>query len=406
MRLASSGSHLTYCTNIHPGESWAEIRANLDRFLPAVKRQVAPDRPFGVGLRLSAAAAASLREPDTLAELKDFLEREQLYVFTINAFPYGVFHRRRVKEEVYLPDWRDKERLRYSNEAADLLAELLPRDFDIEGSVSTVPGAFKAALGGADDVTLIAATMIDHAAHLVRLQERTGRTIALALEPEPCCMLETIAETVAFFESCIFSRGGIDRLAQETGLAPLDAEQALHRHLGVCLDLCHAAVEFEDAADCVRTLRDAGIRIAKAQISAGLRFAPVTEDTKALLLPFDDGVYLHQVVERNGHGIRRFTDLNEAFATMLVSPGPASSDRAEREWRVHCHVPIFLDDLGAYGTTQGFIRDVLAAHRRDPVSDHLEVETYTWDVLPERFRTSDVVTAVSRELAWAARQAA
>ncbi|MCK6454275.1 MAG: metabolite traffic protein EboE [Alphaproteobacteria bacterium] len=398
MRLGAGASHLTYCTNIHPGETWAEVRANLGRYVPAVKKQVAPDRDFGVGLRLSAAAAAALAEPEALAELKDFLRREHLYVFTINAFPYGVFHHKRVKEEVYLPDWRDPERLRYSNQAADLLFELLPPHAAVEGSVSTVPGAFKAALGGADDVVRIAAAMIDHVAHLVRLHRTTGRTIALALEPEPCCMLETVAETVAFFQTYVFSHAGIARLAAATGLGRAEAEQALHRHLGVCLDLCHAAVEFEDAADCVRALRAAGIRIAKAQISAGLRFAPVTDGTRALLMPFDDGVYLHQVVERNGHGLRRFTDLDEAFA--------ASDAHAEREWRVHCHVPIFLDGLGAYGTTQGFIRDVLAAHRREPVSDHLEVETYTWDVLPERFRNSDVVTAVSRELAWAARQAA
>jgi sugar phosphate isomerase/epimerase len=399
MRLGPGGSHLTYCTNIHPGESWAEIRANLERFLPAVKRQVAPDQDFGVGLRLSAAAAKALREPGALHELKQFLEREHLYVFTINAFPYGVFHHKRVKEEVYLPDWRDPERLRYSNEAADLLAELLPMHA-IDGSVSTVPGAFKAALKRADDVVLIAAMMIDHVAHLVRLKQRTGRTIALALEPEPCCMLETVEETVAFFQNYVFSQTGIMRLATESGLSKAEAEQALHLHLGVCLDLCHAAVEFEDAGDCVRALRGAGIRIAKAQISAGLRFARVTEETRQLLKPFDDGVYLHQVVERNGGGLRRYADLNEAFAAMH------GRNAGEREWRVHCHVPVFLDDLGAYGTTQAFIRDVLAEHRREKLSDHLEVETYTWDVLPERFRNSDVVTAVSRELAWAARQAA
>jgi hypothetical protein len=392
---------LTYCSNIHPGESWPEVRANLSRFVPEVKQQVAPRRDFGVGLRLSAAAAAALRAPAALEELKDFFRREGLYTFTINAFPYGVFHGRRVKEDVYLPDWRDPERLRYTGEAAEILAELLPRDGSIEGSISTVPGAFKAAVSSAEDADRMAAQLIAQAAQLFRLGERSGRVIALALEPEPCCFLETIAEAVEFFEARLFSAAGITRMAGATGLSRAEAENALRRHLGICLDLCHAAVEFESPAGSIRALADAGIRIPKLQISAGLRFARVDADTEALLRPFDEGVYLHQVVERSAGQLTRHADLAQAFAAAAV--GPPSGDR---EWRVHFHVPIFLDELGAYRTTQAFIREVLALHRVKPISDHLEVETYTWDVLPEPFRATDTSTAIARELEWVIRQLA
>lgn len=395
MKLGPGGDcHLGYCTNIHPGERWPEVRANLERYVVEVKRRVSPDRDFGVGLRLSAVAADALRNRATFTELCEFLRAHGLYVFTVNGFPYGPFHGTRVKEGVYLPDWQDEERLRYTNLLADLLVELLPDNVD--GSVSTVPGAFKARVQSDDTVARIATLMIRHVAHLVRLREKTGRTIALALEPEPCCFLETIDETVGFFESRLFAAEAIKQLAAETGLQGDAAEDALRCHLGVCLDLCHAAVEFEDPQAIVSHLDNAGIRLAKMQLSAGLQIADVTPQAAERLRAFADDVYLHQVVEQSGAGLKRYVDLPEALAQR-------GCDR-KREWRIHFHVPVFLQDLGDFLSTQSFLRDVLVQHRDNPLSPHLEVETYTWDVLPERYRSEDVVSAVARELDWVTTQ--
>lgn len=388
-----AGVHLTYCSNIHPAESWAEVRANFDRYVLAVRDRLLPEGDFGVGLRLSARAATELAEPAALAEFREFLAHNRLYVFTLNGFPYGTFHGARVKEDVYLPDWRDPERLRYSNQLADLLAALLPDEPGIEGSVSTVPGAYKPALGGAADVALMVEHLLRHVAHLVALRARTGRLIALALEPEPFCFLETIAEVIHFFERELHGPAAVRRTTALTGLDSAAATRALHDHLGVCLDLCHAAVEFEQPADCIQRLARAGIRVHKMQISAGLRLPTLAPAALAALRRFDDPVYLHQVVQQGPDGLARFADLPEAFAALQ---GPT----ADREWRVHFHVPIFLDRLGPFASTQPFIREVLAMHRVHPVSAHLEVETYTWDVLPEPYRSGTVDAAVARELAW------
>lgn len=387
------GVHLTYCSNIHPGESWAEVRANFDRHVVGVRERVLPDGEFGVGLRLSARAAAELSEPAALAEFRDFLARSRMYVFTINGFPYGTFHGTRVKEDVYLPDWRDPERLRYTDQLAELLAALLPADAGIEGSVSSVPGAYKRALGGPQDVALIVEHLLRHVVCLVKLRARTGRLIALALEPEPDCLLETIDEVVAFFERELHGSAAVRRLMELTGLEHAAAARALHDHLGVCLDLCHAAVEFEQPADCIRRLETAGIRVPKMQISAGLRLSALDTDALAALQRFNDPVYLHQVVQRGPGGLERFADLPDALASLQGAT-------ADREWRVHFHVPIFLDRLAPFDSTQSFIREVLAIHRARPVSAHLEVETYTWGVLPEPFRSGTVDAAVARELAW------
>lgn len=382
---------LTYCTNIHAGETWPEIDASIAAHLPAIKAAVSPDRPFGLGLRLSGIAADALAAPSALAAFRSFLHEAGSFVFTLNAFPYGPFHGERVKEAVYQPDWTSDERLRFTNRAADILAALLPEG--MEGSISTVPGTFKPLAAAPGAVEAIAARLVDHAAHLVRIEEGTGRRIALAIEPEPFCLLETVGECIAFFETHLFGAEARRRLAAATGLAPAATEAALRRHLGLCYDVCHAAVEFEEAAGSLRALAAAGIAIPKLQVSAAIRVPEVGDDTEALLRPFDEGIYLHQVVERREGRLTRHRDLPEAFSSLREG-------RAGGEWRVHCHVPVFLDRLDGLATTQDFLREILALCRAEAIAPHLEVETYTWDVLPREHAGEDKARSIARELVW------
>lgn len=381
--------HLTYCTNIHPAESWPEVLAQLRRHLPDIRRAAAGDRSFGLGLRLSAAATEALAAPAAMAELEALLAGENAYVFTLNGFPYGAFHGGRVKEQVYAPDWATPERLAYSNRLADILDRLLPEG--MTGSVSTVPGTFRAWAAGR--IPAITDNLVRHAAHLVALRERSGRTIVLALEPEPRCFLETIAETARYFETVLYGERAVALLSELTGLSRGQSAAALRRHLGVCYDVCHAAVEFEDAAASIALLTGSGIPIAKLQLSSALKVARVGPQTAADLASFDEPVYLHQVVGRTAEGgLVRYGDLPEALADIHAAQGA--------EWRVHFHVPIFLAEMRDFSTTQDFLREVLALHRAAPISPHLEVETYTWDVLPEPYRGTPVAAAIARELRW------
>ena len=393
--------HLTYCTNIHPGESWAQVRENFDRFVLPIRDALAAGRPFGVGLRLSALAAGELARPERLAEFRDFLARHDLYVFTINGFPYGPFHGQPVKEEVYLPNWMQPERLAYTDELATLLDRLLPDG--VSGTISTVPGAFAPLIAAPGDVTRMAVQMARHVAHLHRIRERSGKHIALALEPEPCCFLETVAETVSFFSEELFGPAAVETLLAELGVTRSDAERLLREHLTVCFDACHMAVEFEDPADALEALRAAGIRIGKYQISAGLRVAfsgdPARDaELRRRLEEFADPVYLHQVVERRPDGrLRRFLDLPEALRAGAEEGGP-------REWRIHFHVPLFREELGVFQSTQPYLRELIAILKGGAPDQHWEVETYTWDVLPPEFRGEGVIAAVTRELGWVAEQ--
>ncbi len=362
------GRLITYCTNVHPGDSWSETFAALDRHIPAIKRAVAPNEPFPIGLRLSHRAAEELVQ-DGARSFTHWLAENDCFVPTLNGFPYGDFHAHRVKQDVYLPDWRSPERAAYTVLLADLLADWLPEG--MTGSISTVPIGFKEVLGK-QDLPEVRRQISLALSHLARIKQMRGREIILALEPEPGCFLETTEEVCRFF----------DELA-----LPSDQRELL----GICYDCCHQAVEFEDPAESVRRLADAGIRIAKVQVSSALSLTAPTQD---LLNRFDEPRYLHQVVVRDGNGsMHRYTDLPEARDRRKVAPG--------EEWRCHYHVPIFLARAGYCGTTQFFLEALLPHLPPDVL---LEVETYTWDVLPDELRLPTVTESIIREFGWLTEQ--
>ena len=373
------GFDLTYCSNIHAGESWDDVRVALSGALPSIRRHLNVTGPFGIGLRLSARALEQLRQPQRLEAFLAFLHDGDYYVPTINGFPFGAFHGERVKEQVYLPDWRVPARLEYSNQLASLLAELLAKRGLNRGSVSTVPGAFKAHIRSVDDVGAIAVNLLEHTRHLAHLRDATGVTVTLALEPEPACFIETSAEAIEFFETYLFD----ERLAYELGVTV----DQVRRHIGICFDACHMAVEFEDPGAALAAFDRAGISVPKFQISSALR---VTDDlARDALKRFTEDTYLHQVVERSNDTLIRYMDLPDA----LAKGGGA-------EWRVHFHVPVFLRSLGALETTQPDLERVLDLVKQRKDRPCLEVETYTWEVLPAEYRTTDMSEAIARELKW------
>jgi hypothetical protein len=388
MRTPDGQGWLTYCLNIHPAESWPAVRVALLGPARAIKSRVSPDAPFAIGPRFSAEAVRGLTDPAARADLVRILADEDYRAVTVNGFPYGPFHGTRVKQDVYRPDWRSAERLAYTTDLADLMAEIAPEGEPV--SLSTVPGSFKPLGRGAEGE--MAANYIRAAAHCARLRARTGVAVAIAIEPEPYCFLEMVAESVAFFEAHLFSDQAVAMMADLAGLTRGDAATALPRHLGLCYDVCHAAVEFEDPAATIATLGAAGIPVHKLQVSSALRIARVDAAARAALIAFDEPTYLHQVVARRGRELTRFSDLPEALGRGAAVDG--------EEWRVHFHVPIFVEALPDFGTTQDFLTQVLALHRKTPISPHLEVETYTWGVLPEALTRDGLEAAVARELTW------
>ncbi|TDX32377.1 hypothetical protein DFO67_102330 [Modicisalibacter xianhensis] len=394
MRLPNDRGDLTYCLNIHPAETWPEVRQALLGPVRAVRQAVAPDQTFALGLRLSAQAMHTLEDRHVRAELKDILASEGYRAVTVNGFPYGTFHGVRVKEEVYQPDWRCKARLDYTCALAELMAELGAAGDRI--SLSTVPGTFKPL--GAGNESLMADNLLKAAAHCAELERRTGVCVAIAIEPEPYCFLSTIDEVITFFQEYLFSGSAQRRFAELSGISPVQAADELPRYLGLCYDVCHAAVEFEDPRSSVAQLREAGIAIHKLQLSAALRVARIEARARQALDAFAESTYLHQVVALGRQGVARYADLPEALARGCQADG--------EEWRIHYHVPIFAETLGEFGTTQPFLSDILDLHRQSPLCTHLEIETYTWHVLPEALKHERIEEAIACELRWVAERLA
>lgn len=384
--------HLTYCSNIHAGESWSSVKDTLASVLPELRGRLDWSGPMGIGLRLSASAAEALDDPHALEDFLRFLADGQYYVFTINGFPYGAFHHTRVKEHVYEPDWRDPRRLTYTNRLASLLARLTDDVGVVAPSVSTVPGAFRPLVQDDEARGAVANGLLRHAAHLADLRRRTGRTITLAIEPEPACQMETTGEVIEFLTRWVYEPDRVAAVARETGVA-LTAEQ-VRTHIGLCLDACHLAVAHEDPVAALDALEAAGIPIHKVQVSSALSIeTPQREESLAALERFADDTYLHQVVEQ-GVTLTRFTDLPEALAAAN------RHEAGHGSWRVHFHVPVFLEALGPFQTTQQHLQQTVREVLRRRLCSQFEVETYTWDVLPLEHRASGLVPAIARELAW------
>ena len=392
MDLGHGLGHLTYSTLVHPADNWEQLWDSLQTFVPKVKARVSPHAPFGVCVRLAAPTAdllvANRAERD---KLKRFLADHDLYIYTANAFPYGAFKGTVVKEQVYEPDWRTEARTQYTINVADILSDI--GSDTVPPSIQTAPLGFKPNVTGPDVIASYTEHVLRVAAHLIQIEARTGRLITLAIEPEPHCFLETTDETVAYFTQHLYSGAAATRLAQLAALPISEAHVALRRHLGIVFDIGHQAVGFEHIPTSLQKLVDAGIPIFKLQEVAAMHIPEVTQASVDALAQFAQTVYLSQTVQKKDGQITKFLNLEDAFAAWTSDPGP-------REWRTHFHVPVFLEDLGAFRTTRFALEDALKVHKATPLSRQLEIETYTWDVLPDHLKTGDIVDYVCREIEW------
>ena len=369
--------HLSYCLNVHPGNSWQEHFAAIKTYVPKIRRQLlANEEPFGLGLRLSAQAAETLLEqPQEIQALQNFFRAENLYPFTINVFPYGEFHLGGVKKNVYLPDWAAPERLQYTMQSARILAQILPSDLDY-GTLSTLPIGYRAALN-ANQFPQILANLSELILQLQELEQATGKLIQVGLEPEPDCLLDSTDSICEFF---------CEQLRRHCKL-PIEVQ---NRYLGVCLDTCHLAVLCESPAKCLQKLRQKQIPVVKIHLSAAPIFSaeqlPAAE-------AFIDPVYLHQStvkISPEDSTIQRFADLPDALTFAKAHPGC--------ELRTHFHIPLACPESAELRSTfdeldDAFIRELQLSDVR-----HLEVETYTFAVLPAHLRQQPLEVSIAKDL--------
>lgn len=385
--------HVTYCTNIHPGQDWESTWNSLREYLPLVKTKVSPDALFGVGLRLSNKASEELAVGTRLRDFKAWLDDQGLYVFTMNGFPYGNFHNERVKDQVHAPDWTTTERLNYTKRLFDQLAYLLPEGID--GGISTSPVSYKhwydtpsKKLQALETASRKFTALV---LYLYGIEETTGKYLHLDIEPEPDGMLENSGEVVAFFRKHL-EPAALPVLGNQLGITEDEARKILRKYITVCYDICHFSLAFEPPELTFNRFRQAGIAVGKIQVSAALKILfgeGKAEKVWEALALFDEPTYLHQVTENRDGIVHTYADLPEVL----------TSRKESGELRAHFHVPVFLERFGLLYSTQDQILAVLEYLKNETVSTHLEVETYTWEVLPQALKMQ-MGDSIIRELNW------
>lgn len=384
------GTILGYCTNVHPAMRLNESIHNVEHYCKAIKLRVSPEEDFGFGWWLSQRSVQSmLRVDDLLRHQAEMWRESGLVPFTFNGFPQGDFHQNRVKHAVYQPDWSTPDRLAYTRDLTTL--HVMWSAAGDERSISTLPLGWPGT--PCPPVKRLAAVnQILELVHVLhRAQVSSAVLVHCDLEPEPGCILQRTADVTGLFA---------DGLLYATPAHGLN-ESVIKDHIRVCHDICHAAVMFEDQAQVLQRYRSAGIKVGKVQISNAIRVPfdeySESERREALqqLRAFAEDRYLHQTMIRMSDGeMRFFEDLPLALASVT------DGQTARGEWRVHFHVPVFLERFGLIQTTQREIRQCLTAIERDDQTNHYEIETYAWNVLPQELRTDDLVDGIARELLW------
>ena len=396
--MLTEAGHLSYCTNIHPGESWSEHFAAIKNNFPFIKEKISPDKPMGIGLRLSNEASIELIKKEHLSEFKHWLKDQDAYVFTMNGFPYGGFHRTVVKDQVHTPDWTTNERVDYTLRLFHILSALIPTEMD--GGVSTSPLSYRLWFNTKEQLAATRETgtknIIAVVVKLIEIHRSAGKLLHLDIEPEPDGLLETGEEFIEWFENDLL-RIGLPVIKSKFDVSRHQAEDLIKEHLRLCYDVCHFAIGFESHKEILNKLSIRGIKIGKIQISAALKAKMNSSENNRKSIrqnfeQFNEPVYLHQVVAKLTEGkLLRYPDLPDALKEI--------ENPLMEEWRAHFHVPVFAEKFGLLSSTQDEIKDLLALQKINPFTGHLEVETYTWEVIPTELRLP-MRDSIIRELQW------
>ncbi len=399
--MLTKAGHLTYCTNIHAGESWQDHFAALKNNFPAIKEKLSPGNPMGIGLRLSNEASIELIKKKNLQDFKKWLKDQDAYVFTMNGFPYGGFHHTVVKDQVHTPDWVTDERVEYTLRLFHILTALIPEGMD--GGVSTSPLSYRLWFTMQEQTSkardIATKNIICIIENLIQIHQSTGKLLHLDIEPEPDGLLETGNEFIEWFENDLLP-SGIPVIKSKLNISGQKAEYLIKEHLCLCYDVCHFAIGYESHQSVIDDIKRRGIKIGKIQISAALKAVMnSSEDERKSIKEnfekFNEPVYLHQVVAKTNDGkLLRYPDLPEALKE--------KDNPLVNEWRAHFHVPVFAEKFDLLYSTHDEIMEVLSLQKKEPFTNHLEVETYTWEVLPDDLRLP-LQDSIIREMEWVKR---
>lgn len=396
--LPGRSLRLGYCMNLHAAEDLDGVYRGMREITVPLAERLYPGRSesegFGVGVWLPADVAMEITRPDqaeALDRYAEFFAEHGLDPFTFNAFPYGGFHSEGLKERVFNPTWKNPLRTAYTLAVLQIALALHgdKRERSRHVSISTHCGMFGEWVGGPADLDECCDSMLVVALTMAQMEDESGLRMVLSLEPEPRSSANDTRELSGLHERLLARSHqvlgrGFDSLAELS-------ERIVHRHLGTCLDTCHAAVEYESADEAFARSTSGGTPLGKMQFSSALDLVRPSDHDAArqALFALAEPTYLHQVTGRRSDGelvrARDLPDVERAYASDLGGLWHQCDS-----WRCHFHVPVDLTDAGVEGLgTTREAADRALVHALDNPDRwgadelHVEIETYTWDLLPD-----------------------
>lgn len=390
---------LTYCSNIYSSDTWNDIFVNLKKNIPKISSKLSINKPFGIGLRLSNKAATQLLENNNIVVFQEWLNENNYYVSTINGFVYGNFYNTNIKDKVYKPDWTTLERANYNNLLIEILSKLCPIGKEI--GFSTAPLGYKFSLNKekeTSDNNLVINYLLILLKKLIYIEKLENKTIHIDFEPEADCLLENIHDVINFFEKSLLINLA-SKLTEDLNITLPEAKNYILKHLRICYDICHQSVQFEDHLKNFEILNKRNIKIGKIQLSSALEInvkKHTLNNLKIDLDKFKDEIYLHQVVIKNFDGsFTKYRDLPEALENF--------SDNKESFWRIHYHLPIFAENYNNLFTTRKELQTIINFLKTSPITSCLEIETYTWEILPKELKFN-LIESIVKEYEWIIKQ--
>ncbi|MDT5039958.1 MAG: hypothetical protein QOE51_943 [Actinoplanes sp.] len=327
--------HLSHGANLRPARDLEAVVAQLDTYAAAIRARLGVDT-LGVSLWLPPSLAAALAvNARARTRLRAELDARGLEVVTLSGVPYAEGGDEGSATARYVPDWSSPDRLEYTLDLARILVDLLPEDA-VRGDVTTVGIGRRAGWDAAKEKKC-AQVLGRLSGGLAEVAWHTGRAVRVGFQPEPGCVMDDTASTIA-------------------ALARVDKDR-----IGVCLDLANLACTWRDPAEVLDQFAAAGVQIIRVQVAAALEVGNPVQAAETLR-GYVEADHLHQVTTAEGGYV---DDLAQALGEF--PPGP---------WRVRYHQPLHVRPVAPLAATTGVWRSALAhlMGGDGPSTEYLDIE--------------------------------
>ncbi|HFL8824107.1 MAG TPA: metabolite traffic protein EboE [Candidatus Azoamicus sp. OHIO1] len=385
--------NLTYCLNVFKSKNWEETLYNIKIFVSNIKKTY-PNKEIGIGLCISNSISKELIKKRNLLDLIILIKNENIYIPSINGFVYKKFHQKSIKDKIYIPEWTSNSRILYTKLLIKILKELLPKN--VNGSITTLPISYKPWINKKNKTYIFYKSSINISKIidiLININKKYKKLIHLDIEPEPNCLIENSKEIVRFYKLWLLPIGS-DYLRNKYNIEKKIAIALIKDHIKICYDICHFSTNFEKTTTIIKLLTKEKIKIGRIQISSAIKIKTPKKKEKFKKIinkisHLSYSPFLHQTVEKNNNQIKKFIDIKYAIKTIKKNK--------KSEWRIHCHLPIYLKKYSILETTNKDTKSVLKNLINNKITNHIEIETYTYNVISPN---SDIMASIIKEYNW------